>query len=398
LNRDFSKFDVITIVLLLLNSFGLLGTLSAAGGLLVIGLLYAAQSGSLGASSLPYFSLAWTTAFISLLLLPSIYFSMRKLSGRTTSLTQPRPSRPRYLVFLASVWLVTVVCGVVVTRQTTLLGLVFPPFQLLAVFLPILILVIIIRRELDSGSPHRTWGLVSINLLIIPPLVMMMEILALGVIITAFGVWISTRPDLLELVTLSAQRLMNAGMDPEVIERVARPYLKQPFVIYLIFAAGAGVVPLIEELLKPAALWLWMRRGINPQQGFSMGLICGASFALLESLGMLATVTGEDWAVLVLGRMGTGLLHMTTSALMGYGLACAWSKNQFVRLGVVYLTAVALHSLWNVFSLLLGMSPFISSQSSLARLGQIAPLGLGVLMATLLMILTGASRRIKANN
>jgi hypothetical protein len=228
--------------------------------------------------------------------------------------------------------------------------------------------------------------------------VMMMEILALGVIITAFGVWISTRPDLLELVTLSAQRLMNAGMDPEVIERVARPYLKQPFVIYLIFAAGAGVVPLIEELLKPAALWLWMRRGINPQQGFSMGLICGASFALLESLGMLATVTGEDWAVLVLGRMGTGLLHMTTSALMGYGLACAWSKSQFVRLGVVYLTAVALHSLWNVFSLLLGLSPFISSQSSLARLGQIAPLGLGVLMATLLMILTGASRRIKANN
>jgi hypothetical protein len=311
-------------------------------------------------------------------------------------LLEPAPFHNRFLHLIPWIWISIVVCGELIISQETLLSIVFPPFQLLAVGLPIFVFVETIRTRLDFGSPQRTWGLVSINLLVTPPLVIMAEMLALGILALGCVFWIASQPELIQMFRLSARQLADSAMDPEMMELFAQPYLKLPAVMSLIFATGAGVIPLIEELLKPAALWLWVRRRITPREGFTMGLICGAAFALLESLGILATASSGGWALLVFGRMGTALLHMTTTALVGWGLASAWSNGQYNKLGMMYFIAVTLHSLWNIFSLMLGLSPFLSSQGPVFRLGQIAPLALGVLMLTLLTILNGASRRIEA--
>jgi hypothetical protein len=84
-------------------------------------------------------------------------------------------------------------------------------------------------------------------------------------------------------------------------------------------------------------------------------LICGASFALLESLGAMASSSLETWPLIAIGRIGTGILHTTTSGLIGWGLGSAWSEGKFGRLAASYTAAVCFHGLWNIFALMSGM-------------------------------------------
>jgi len=83
------------------------------------------------------------------------------------------------------------------------------------------------------------------------------------------------------------------------------------------------LIPLLEELLKPLAIWILVWRKLTPVEGFVAGLICGSAFGLIESIGNLASISGSDWIIVVLGRTGTGLLHTVATGLVGWGLASA---------------------------------------------------------------------------
>ncbi len=100
------------------------------------------------------------------------------------------------------------------------------------------------------------------------------------------------------------------------------PYLSNPAVIATILSYIALIVPLIEELLKPLAVWIFATKIESPAQGFAMGVLCGAAFALIESLNASADGTAT-WPFIVGIRAGTGLLHMTTSGLVGWGIVSA---------------------------------------------------------------------------
>ena len=70
-------------------------------------------------------------------------------------------------------------------------------------------------------------------------------------------------------------------------------------------------------------------KGLTDQEGFVAGLLCGAGFALLENLLYFMNVgTAEEWLFMVIGRAGTGVLHMFGSALMGWGLARTWREGK----------------------------------------------------------------------
>ncbi len=49
--------------------------------------------------------------------------------------------------------------------------------------------------------------------------------------------------------------------------------------IFGVLAVISGIVPLIEEILKPIALWSLVGKDLTDQEGFVAGLLSGAGFA-----------------------------------------------------------------------------------------------------------------------
>ena len=65
---------------------------------------------------------------------------------------------------------------------------------------------------------------------------------------------------------------------------------------------------------------------------------------------------GMDWALVVTLRVGTAIMHIANSGLMGWALFGAWRGRHFLRLALVYAGAIAVHGLWNLLALSYGFS------------------------------------------
>jgi hypothetical protein len=221
-------------------------------------------------------------------------------------------------------------------------------------------------------------------------------LLGLGLLVVLY---LASQPQLVEQITRLTQRIVTSQMDPTVLTRVLAPYLQNPLLILAGLAVGAALIPLLEELLKPLGVWLLAGRGLTPSEGFTFGMISGAAFAVLESLGYLASPLGSGWLSVVIGRMGTGILHVTTAGLTGWALACAWSERRYLRLALAYLLAVLLHAVWNSFGLLMGVGTLLSSATNpvaaaAVTLSKIAPFALAILAVTMLVGLLSFKRRL----
>jgi hypothetical protein len=157
-------------------------------------------------------------------------------------------------------------------------------------------------------------------------------------------------------------------------------------------------VPLIEEVFKPVGVWLLIGRRWRPAAGFAAGALSGAGYALFESLALSSR--GIEWATLATARMGTGVIHIFTAALTGWGLVMAWERRRFVTLGLAYLAAVLIHGLWNgltlfsTYAALAKMQTFPLEMPRLVRLGSVAPYGLVALAVVALFSLLWANRAL----
>jgi hypothetical protein len=152
---------------------------------------------------------------------------------------------------------------------------------------------------------------------------------------------------------------------------------------------------MLEELLKPLVMWVLVGWKLEPSEGFAAGLICGAAFALLETVTALSSADTGSWAILAVERAGTGMLHVLTAGLVGWGLASAW-RGKFLRLAGAYLAAVGLHAAWNGSSLGLGIVPVLGTVQDQSS----APAGFQVilivgLMALMLVIFFLVNRQLR---
>jgi hypothetical protein len=127
--------------------------------------------------------------------------------------------------------------------------------------------------------------------------------------------------------------------------------------------------------------------------------LSGAGYALFESL--MLTSGGEEWAVVVLARIGTAVIHILTTGLMGLALVLAWRDGKYLRLGLTYLGVVAIHGLWNgltLFALVTtGLDEFsggVEIPSLILRLGALAPYGLAALSTGAFIALIWANRSL----
>lgn len=383
-----------------LSGLMLILLLPSAAGLLVVAAMGGLAQGASGQEVISLVHLAWMSALAAALQAPALVFGLARLLNWPLSQKERDPRR--WLLLALAAWPLALAAGYGVNQLPGLSLALLPPLQIAVVALPLAAFVLLGQMGLPRLTRQQNWGTVSFSLAITPLVTIAAEVVVGGLLLVALVVWLTSNPEAMEQIYRAGQRLSKSQMDPEALSRIIAPFLKNPQIIIGALAFTAGLVPLLEELFKPLALWLLAGKRLTPAQGFSGGLLAGAMFALFESLGMLASAAGaQDWLTLVIGRTGTGLLHVVTTALVGWGLASAWQAGRYLRLGLAYLCAVLLHGIWNLFGILMGLLPvggaaeLPQNLQSLSRLSQIAPLALGVLFLVLFSILLRGARLLR---
>jgi hypothetical protein len=287
---------------------------------------------------------------VGALLLPSAWFSLARLLG--ISFTLPTGlKRLLHPSLLMLVMPVAIAIGHFISLRPEIAWFALPPIHVVVIGIPVLWLTYLGLRGLPTGSPQRRWGIFGTGLVIGPAVILVLELLALVVFgAIVIGAIYLLQPALFQELRTLVEILPRYADRPEEALELLQPYLFEPVVIFAIFAFVAGVVPVIEELLKPIGVWLFARYIVTPAQGFVAGLLSGAGFALFENL-TLATI-GDQWAAAVIVRISTGLLHIITTGLMGLALVLAWRYGRYKRLFLTYLLVVFIHGLWNALALL----------------------------------------------
>ena len=276
--------------------------------------------------------------------------------------------------------------------------LVLPLMTIPAVALPIWTIAGLGARTLTLGSRWRAWSALGISLTVTPFILFMLETLVLIVILLFVVFYVAANPEVAaEFQRLSSQFMFvdmesEAGLEQAL--RLMSPYLLKPGVIIPAMAFFTVLVPLTEELIKPLAVWLFVNKLENASQGFALGALCGAGFALWETFNVGGQIA--DWGVLLFSRIGTGLLHITTSALMGGAIFAALRARRYLRLLGTYLLVVLLHGLWNASAVAMSVSALMATNSQLAGYAAyqwISTAGLICLGGVLFAILISSNRR-----
>ncbi|HEX2991612.1 MAG TPA: PrsW family glutamic-type intramembrane protease [Anaerolineales bacterium] len=275
-----------------------------------------------------------------------------------------------------------------------------PLLTIPAVFLPILILLGLGVRRLHLGTRWLAWNVLGISMTLVPFILFLVEIIALFLILILAGIFAVSQPQIVaEMDRLVTQiYMLGPGPDPEVLMELVAPFVLKPGVIGITLLYIAVLVPLLEEAIKPLGVWLFGNQLNSQAQGFALGALSGAAYALIETLGVSPQTT--DWSTLLLTRVGTGLLHVTTSALMGGAISFAIRERRYLRLLGTYILAASLHGLWNasaVFYTFSTMAESLEQSVSFARLSQPIAVGMTLLSVGLLVILVVSNRRMRNN-
>lgn len=392
-----SRFPTGSLLQALVSALGVAACAVGAGFTLVSALMLLASGNALYREQAGILiSLTWTLTILSLMGLPSLVHASRQVAGQPDGPSEHASLRRASLAML--LWPAVLATGQAVSKSGELAWAFLPPLQALAVGLPLWWLVELARDRLPAFSPKRTWGVLNFSLFVSTPLVILAEIFLALCVLAAVVLLISASPELQQAFESFSRRVLNSISNPEALLRLYRPLLGNPWVIFALFAGLCGIIPLIEEALKPLAVWALGGKSLTPAGGFVVGAISGAGFALLETLFSLVSPLGDGWLWLAVGRAGTGLLHITTAALMGYALAGAWSEGRFLRLGLIYFSVVCLHGLWNALSALSALTALTSPGGAapvLQSLGQLAPYGLGLLAGLCFALLLSFNRSLR---
>ncbi len=370
----------------------LLGMISAwLVGLVMLGvggLGYVSGSAILHPTAEPMLAMGWVFVLLGAVAFPSLWASGLRLFGK-----EPAPVRLNLVSASLALLLVPliIVVGAGVLQADGALRLFMPFLQIAVVVIPVLWLVTYLVRPVQPVRAGRFWGAVNVGVFFTTPLILLVEGLILGFIALAVVAFLSTRPEMMQALEDLSSRLLHSGGDPEVILRIYRPILRHPMVLFGVATIFTVIVPLVEEALKPLAVWLLAGDRLTPADGFWLGGVCGAGFALVESSFSVLGADSTSWIALSVGRIGTTTLHITTAALMGGALAQAWHSRRYERLGWTYLLVVALHGLWNLLALTSGLArvldPVQPLKEVLALADRLSPVALLVLALALFWLL-----------
>jgi hypothetical protein len=371
-----------------LSLVAILALWSMAASLAALGLVQRFSPTAAAVDPLPFFLMSAGLFLVGVLLLPSATYALRRLMGRSTDTTLSLRGFAIPLIVIALVPL-ALLAGNWIASQRDFAWLLLPPIHVLAIGLPILFITYLAIHGLSLGSPQRFWGIFAAGSFLGPVLIFAAEFLVLLAVLVIGILWLSTQPGLISSLATQMESLQNGSMSPEQLQQLILPYLTKPAVIFSIGIFGAVIVPLIEELLKPIGVWFLVGTRLTPAGGFVAGILCGAGYALVESLGLASS--GEEWASLAVARIGTAGIHILTTGLSGWALALAWRQNRYLRLGYVYLFNVFYHGLWNALTLTIVVTslPRLGNMSAYSALEGVARVAPAVLVGLAILSITG---------
>ena len=374
------------ILLLIFSIAGILGLIGRGVYLVVSGIASfepvsssTLASGILGALSM---------AFCAALLLPMLVSSIRRLKGQEIHPAKLPPVKLWQVAGLVGAWLFSIVFASIIDGLFDYGWIIAVPFFLLGVAIPVAGFVWIATGGLPSCAWRRLWSAFGIGMAGSTLAAMLLEYLLVGMGVLAAGVVAAANSEWRTVIVHLKDQITNAG-DVQALLTALAPYLTNPLVFLLILAFAAVLAPLIEEALKPAAVWLVGKRLRSPAEGFALGALCGAGFALLEGMMAASGATGMIGFGLA-ARAASSLMHITASGWMGWGIASARLEKRYGRLALTYLLSVTLHGLWNGSALLAvyGALRFTLQSATPDLLGALFVLvGIGLLGLMLVSIL-----------
>lgn len=344
---------------------------------------------------------AFALGFESLVLLACFWFVLQKTMQQEQAdlpIHFPFATWKIFAVIAIVIFSVTAGGVVAVTKIAWLGWFILPLLTLLVIIPPIWMLFGIGTNGIEIGARWRFFAILGLSMTVAPVVMLILEImLLLGIIFGAAILIGIAQPDLLQQIS-DLINLIEFETDQQVILNLLAPYISNSITI----AAGIGyiaiIVPLIEELLKPLAVWFFAKKIESPAQGFAMGILSGAGFALVESLNASAG-SAINWPVIVSVRAGTSLLHMTASGLVGWGVVSAFHEKRIGRFFAAYFAAVLIHGLWNACAAGAGLSAIGESIGKPEWLSNFAPAllcGLLVLGIGMFAVLLRSNRQLRS--
>ena len=375
--RQESRSNWLTILQLILSAgTGLLLVLVSTGGLLLL------QAGRMsGLFSAPDLQLGSALLFLAgmgfagMLLMPSALTAAARLFDFEL---------PWLAGWRGSVWLIGLIppllmLGYLADLYPSRASGLLPVAHVLVNGVIVFWLIHLVVNGLEKGSDQRFWGIFGSGLVLSPLLSLVMEILLLVAVVLVWSLVLARNRGFNQELLQLLEQLSSPGIPAEDWEETLGSYLTRPGVVGSVVLYIALLIPLVEEALKVVGLFLLLDRDLGPREGFILGAVSGAGYALFENLA-LASSTGM-WLEIVISRWGTTSVHILASGLVGWGLISAVKRGRTHRLVFSYLAAVLVHGLWNALNVLLVLSslPAAGLPSFVDDLGLFAPAGLVVL-------------------
>jgi len=381
----FDRHKLPGVLLLILSALGFL--IAALLAAVLSAWLFSAQPpAALPAQQTAAAAIAFLALLVALLNAPTLLQCLRYLGGHPMAPLRPEPRRRTACFFLS--WLIILLVGSVANQHENARWLLIP-LSLPAVFLPIGWLILTARRGLPGLPSLRKWGTLTIALTAAPILILILEFILLVAATLAVVVVAGFDPALLEHISTLPAALaeMQGGM--EALEKALWVFYQEPIIATAIFVIIGAAAPLTEELLKPLAVWLLARRSLKASEGYSLGLISGGAFALLESATLVSQLAYYgDWFSAVAQRAVASLVHIGLSGWVGYGIASAREQKRFRAVLVSLVGATTLHGLWNSMALVSALSANpLAGESAAHQITTPALLAATVMLAVLAAII-----------
>ncbi len=342
--------------------------------------------------------LAWIIFAIALTGIPSIIYAIKRLTKR--QVFTPRnpplllPASIALLLLAPLAWLTTL--PIMSTPPAFIKAVV----NILFVGIPAWWIIELGRQGLPSVTRQKQWGLINFGVFVTMPVVILVEIILLGIGAAVLISWLSHQPDFAPLLDQVKNLLILNPQRMDLLSDQLQPLLKSPVVIGSILLAFTLLIPMVEELLKPLALWIFIKRRWSPTEGFVAGMLSGAAFAVIESLTSLAAASSADWLTIAGGRAAASLLHIITAGFSGWALTSSWIDGKYAHIGLTYLGVVLVHGAWNFSAVMLGLSTlFTPSGFTPVQTQSNFPLWImAVLAVGLLALLVIMNKKLKKEN
>jgi len=309
------------------------------------------------------FILAGGILGLGILLVPGAYMNLRKFFTGADWFPKLPGWDDRFLVpVLVACWLVILVFGQLIVTIQFAAVLFLPILNFLALGLPIIIYLRISLRRLDLPSARRGWSVFGSSLIIAPLLALIFEAIAVIIIALLYLLYASNIPGLKDVFMTMIESIRMGSMNENEAMRMAASFLFAPGAAFATLAVFSVSIPLIEETCKITVLLFFLRRIPRPVDGFVLGILCGAAFAMSENLGFTSSGSA-DWAANAAARATSALPHILNSGLLGWGIVSAYKEHRYGRLAGAFLAVVIVHGSWNAISLGLAMNSISSFEA-----------------------------------